>query len=232
MNLAYISFQSRFRTGLDDDVEVPIFVCLLAFPSLKYPLHIFEPKYRLMIRHCVELGSRMFGMCANTDDPDKSYADYGTMLHIDKINFLPDGRSIIYTTAGRRFRVVSRSTSNGYNTAKVEWMDDERPSLSTELQDLEMLNADCYKILKLWFNSLTPIQQTCITNAIGPMPRLEREHLSSGDGPSWLWWALAAVPLQDKAKLIIVSMTSLAERLQSIRRFLELLLRVKYDVTE
>ena len=180
-----------------------------------------------MIRQCVELGSRMFGMCANTDDPNKSYADYGTMLYIDNINVMPDGRSIIHTTAVRRFRVFSRSTSCGYNTAKVEWMDDELPDPSTELQELEMLNADCYELLELWFRSLTPMQQTCISNAIGPMPpRLERENLSSRDGQSWVWWALAAVPLQDKAKLIIVSMTSLAERLQSVRRFLELLWRV------
>lgn len=186
-----------------------------------------------MIRQCVELGSRMFGMCAITDDPNNSYEDYGTILHIDDINVLPDGRSIIHTTAVRRFHVVSRSTSYGYNTAKVEWMHDECPNPSTELQDLEMLNADIYKMLELWFNSLTLTQQNCIFNAIGPMPRLERENLCSRDGPSWLWWALAAVPLQDKAKLIIVSMTSLAERLQSVRRFLELLLRVKYDaVTE
>lgn len=225
--------EARWKgAGVNDNVEVPIFVCLLAFPSLRYPLHIFEPKYRLMIRQCVELGSRMFGMCANTDEPNKSYADYGTMLHIDNINVLPDGRSIIHTTAGRRFRVVSRSTRNGYNTAKIEWMDDECPNSSTELQDLEMLNADCYKVLKLWFSSLTPLQQTCISNAIGPIPSLDRENLSSRDGPSWLWWALAAVPLQDKAKLIILSMTSLAERLQSVRRFLELLLKVKYHVTE
>lgn len=185
-----------------------------------------------MIRQCVELGSRMFGMCVNTDDPNKRYADYGTMLHIDNINILPDGRSIIHTTAGRRFRVVSRSTRNGYNTAKIEWMEDECPNPSTELQDLDALNVDCYKVLELWFSSLSPLQQTCISNAIGPIPSLDRENLCSRDGPSWLWWALAAVPLQDKAKLIIVSMTSLAERLQSVRRFLELLLKVKYHVTE
>lgn len=166
-------------------------------------------------------------MCvADTDDPDKSFADYGTLLYIESIHLLPDGRSIVYTKATKRFRVVSRSVSDGYNTAKVAWLDDEAPRLFSELQDLEMLNIDCYKVLEHWFNSLTPLQQTCITNAIGPMPCLERESLSSADGPAWLWWGLAALPLQEKAKLIILSMTSLAERLQSVRRFLKLLLRM------
>lgn len=183
-----------------------------------------------MIRRCAELGSRMFGMCAETEDPDKRFADYGTMLYIDSMNLLPDGRSIIHTTAKRRFRVVSRSMSDGYNTANIEWLDDEAPKLSSELQDLDMLNVDCYNVLEQWFNRLTPLQQTCISNAIGPMPRIEQVNVSSPDGPSWPWWGLAAVPLQDKAKRIILSMTSLAERLQSIRRFLELLLRMSYGM--
>lgn len=166
-------------------------------------------------------------MCvADADDPNKGFADYGTLLYIESVHLLPDGRSIVHTTATKRFRVISRSMSDGYHTAKIEWLGDEAPRLFSDLQDLAILNDDCYKFLEHWFNSLTPLQQTCITNAIGPIPRLEREKLSSPDGPAWLWWGLAALPLQDKAKLIILSMTSLAERLQSVRRFLKLLLRI------
>lgn len=213
---------SAFRIGVDDSVDVPIFVCMVAFPSLKYPLHIFEPRYRLMIRRCVELGSRMFGMCAS--DPDKEFSDYGTMLYIERMDILPDGRSIIQTTARRRFRVISRTMSDGYNTAKVEWLEDEPP----KVKEIEVLNADCGKCLEIWINSLTGLQQTCVTNAIGPMPPLEESLVSSPNGPSWLWWALAATPLHDKEKLSILAMTSLAERLQSIRRFLALLIRMRY----
>ena len=215
----------RFRAGVDENVEVPIFVCMLAFPSLKYPLHIFEPHYRLMVRKCVELGTRMFGIC--TKDPDKDFSDYGTMLHIENMDILPDGRSIIQTTARRRFRVISRSMKDGYNTAKVEWLEDETPKLDAELKELETLNVDCGKHLEVWFSRLTQLQQTCVTNAIGPMPSLEEKLFSSPNGPSWLWWSLAAIPLQDRAKLIILSMTSLDERLRSIRRFLEILITAR-----
>jgi hypothetical protein len=42
--------------------EIPIFVCTQAFPGIPCPLHIFEPRYRLMIRQCMESGMRQFGM--------------------------------------------------------------------------------------------------------------------------------------------------------------------------
>lgn len=46
--------------------EVPVFVCTLALPSIPCPLHVFEPRYRLMIRRCMETGTREFGMCCNS----------------------------------------------------------------------------------------------------------------------------------------------------------------------
>ena len=56
------------RIGTDENVEVPIFICAVAFPYVQCPLHIFEPKYRLMIRDCLESGSQKFGMCVPTGD--------------------------------------------------------------------------------------------------------------------------------------------------------------------
>ena len=49
--------------------NVPLFVCTMAYPTVPCPLHIFEPCYRLMIRRCIETGTRQFGMCLG--DPVK-----------------------------------------------------------------------------------------------------------------------------------------------------------------
>lgn len=211
------------RVGVDESTEVPVFVCMLAFPSLKYPLHIFETRYRLMIRKSYELGTRMFGMC--TTDEEMGFSEYGTMLFIDNMELLPDGRSIVQTTATRRFQVMSRSMRDGYNTAMVRWLEDEAvpKPLNVEVRHLDILRVDCRKHLDLWFSGLTELQQECVTNAIGPIPNDPEKLEYSSNGPSWLWWALAAIPLQDRAKLIILSMTSLEERLRSLRRFLALL---------
>lgn len=43
--------------------NIPIFVCTMSFPGVACPLHVFEPRYRLMIRQCQEAGTRRFGMC-------------------------------------------------------------------------------------------------------------------------------------------------------------------------
>lgn len=43
--------------------NIPIFVCTMSFPGIACPLHVFEPRYRLMIRQCQETGTRRFGMC-------------------------------------------------------------------------------------------------------------------------------------------------------------------------
>ena len=57
------SFLLLCSVASDTSEEVPIFVCTLAFPTLPCPLHIFEPRYRLMVRQCMESGSHQFGMC-------------------------------------------------------------------------------------------------------------------------------------------------------------------------
>ncbi|XP_029460649.1 LON peptidase N-terminal domain and RING finger protein 2 isoform X2 [Rhinatrema bivittatum] len=43
---------------------------------------------------------------------------------------------------------------------------------------------------------------------------------SNASGPAWCWWLLAVLPLENKAQLTILAMTSLANRLLAIRRVL------------
>ena len=62
--------------------EVPIFVCTMAFPTIPCPLHVFEPRYRLMIRRSMETGTKQFGMCIADDL--KGFADYGCMLEVSR----------------------------------------------------------------------------------------------------------------------------------------------------
>ncbi len=44
------------------------------------------------------------------------------------MEFLPDGRSVVATVGGRRFRVRSRGDRDGYATAGVEFIADDKPS--------------------------------------------------------------------------------------------------------
>lgn len=42
---------------------IPIFVCTPVFPTTECPLHVFEPRYKLMMRRCLSSNSKVFGMC-------------------------------------------------------------------------------------------------------------------------------------------------------------------------
>lgn len=50
--------------GLFGNQNIAVFVCTTAFPCVACPLFVFEPRYRLMVRRCVESGIRRFGIVA------------------------------------------------------------------------------------------------------------------------------------------------------------------------
>lgn len=209
-----ITFLSFSRCESEEN-EIPIFVCTFAVPSIACPLHVFEPRYKLMIRRCLDSGSRQFGMCI--PDAEHGFASAGTMLFINDVNFMPDGRSIIHTVGTRRFKVLDRGLRDGYNTAKVAWLEDARDE-----PDCIDLNYEVYAMMVQWFRKLPSDQQTCILKAVGQIPG--PQHGTDQNGPSWLWWLLVAMPLNSEAKQIILSMSSVNERLISSKRFLALLL--------
>ena len=155
-------------------------------------------------------------MCVS--DEEDGFATFGTMLEIHNVEVLPDGKCIVHAVGGRRFKVLEKSTRDGYNVAKVEWLVDENCNGNGR----EVLNHEVYKLMTAWFSSLPSQQQGCIVDALGEMP--SREQQSESNGLKWLWWLLAAMHLNIEAKLIILSMTSVTERLRSAKRFLDLLL--------
>ncbi|XP_064875935.1 LON peptidase N-terminal domain and RING finger protein 1-like isoform X1 [Oncorhynchus nerka] len=114
--------------------DIPIFVCTVAYPGVPCPLHIFEPRYRLMMRRCMETGTRKFGMCSY--EHGKGFADYGCMLEIHSLEVLPDGRSYVDCVGGSRFRVLKRGQRDGYHTADIEYMEDHKEGLQQHLDGI------------------------------------------------------------------------------------------------
>lgn len=108
---------------------VPIFVCTLAFPGMPTNLHIFEPRYRLMIRRCLQSkGPSQFGMVMpsrRVDSRTPGLSEYGTMLEIKSCQLLLDGRSMLETVGRRRFRLLEAGSLDGYTTGRIEYIDDD-----------------------------------------------------------------------------------------------------------
>lgn len=54
------------------------------------------------------------------------FADYGCMLEILTLELLPDGRSYVDTVGGSRFKVLKRGQRDGYHTADIEYLEDQK----------------------------------------------------------------------------------------------------------
>ncbi|XP_023054472.1 LON peptidase N-terminal domain and RING finger protein 3 isoform X3 [Piliocolobus tephrosceles] len=197
--------------------NVPIFVCTMAYPTVPCPLHIFEPCYRLMIRRCIETGTRQFGMCLG--DPVKGFAEYGCILEIRNVQFFADGRSVVDSIGKRRFRVLHQSQRDGYNTADIEYIEDQKVQ-GEDCAELMGLHNCVYQQASLWFHSLKSSLKNRIVSHFGPMPEKDADPQMNPNGPAWCWWMLAVLPLEGRAQLPFLAMRSLKDRLNGIRRVL------------
>ncbi|XP_061862595.1 LON peptidase N-terminal domain and RING finger protein 3 isoform X2 [Colius striatus] len=204
--------------------NVPIFVCTMAYPTVPCPLHIFEPCYRLMIRRCMETGTKQFGMCIS--DPVKGFADYGCILEIRNVEVFADGRSVVDSIGKRRFKVIQHSQRDGYNTADIEYIEDQQVQ-GQEYAALLVLHDSVYDQAYIWFNSLKQALKSRILSHFGPMPAKDPDPQANPNGPAWCWWVLAVLPLENRAQLPFLAMKSLKDRLNGIKRVLTFMSRTR-----
>lgn len=115
----------------NEDMDTPLFICTLSFPDVPTFLHIFEPRYRLMIRRAVQSGDRKFGMLLSNSAREPQgelgrvpFYQYGTLLHIVSMHVMPDGRSLIETVGVSRFKVIKHGQLDGYTIGKIQKIDD------------------------------------------------------------------------------------------------------------
>ncbi|CAF0962180.1 unnamed protein product [Adineta ricciae] len=194
--------------------EIPIFVCVLTLPCCTCPLHVFEPRYRLMMRRTIETESRTFGMCGYDEQTD-TFTEYGTLLYIRGLIYTADGRSIVDTIGQRRFRVLERGMRDGYHTAKVELIHDDRIE-QQEFNELFQLNQDTYNRVRQWFDQLDEDMQHKISRQFEEYPSCDDVVQDSVDGPSWTWVILNILPIDSTLQHTALTSRSLRVRLQMI----------------
>ena len=106
---------------------LPLFpLSTVLFPGALLPLHVFEPRYRLLVRRCLER-ERPFGVVLiRTGEEVGSDADpyaIGTEARIVGVTPLPDGRSYIVTRGERRFAVDQLiSDTEPYLVGRVRYL--------------------------------------------------------------------------------------------------------------
>ncbi len=126
-----VEANSPARSASHDDAQLetmlPLFYLDPMLPRQRLPLNIFEPRYRLMVRRCLE-GSRRFGMLGvEWSTPLRHMAQRGVRhgVEVEIVENAPqaDGRFHIEVLAGRRFEIVGATwEQDGYAMATVRWI--------------------------------------------------------------------------------------------------------------
>jgi Lon protease-like protein len=108
--------------------ELPLFLLnTVLFPYAHIRLHVFEERYKLLIRECIQ-NERSFGIVLiRTGDEVGGNADpymVGTAVQIEQVDYLDDGCLDIQVHGQRRFRIRRLDESKPYPTGLVEPVDE------------------------------------------------------------------------------------------------------------
>ena len=108
--------------------ELPLFPLpdVVLFPQEVLPLHIFEPRYRMLLRTVMAEDQR-FGVI-RWDPHEGRMADVGCCAQIIHCQTQEDDRSNIVTMGQQRFRVLDIVREAPFRVGLVSWIEDEPDS--------------------------------------------------------------------------------------------------------
>lgn len=126
--------------------RIPLFpLNVVLFPGEALPLHIFEPRYRRMVRECLEASSP-FGMLLGLPDGVVHVGCTAEILQVTK--HYEDGRMDILAAGRHPFRIVELFTDDPLLEGSVDYLEDRESSLDPRKQrELTNLYEACYALL-------------------------------------------------------------------------------------
>ena len=168
---------------------------LVLLPTERIPLHIFEPRYRELIRECLDTGGE-FGLVLATGDG--AVHEIGTRARVAGVlEELEDGRMNIVVEGGERFRLLELTRGRSFQTGVVEDVEDE---------DEPPAGADVERALTI-FRELAQAAESDVD-------------IPDADSPGLDWQLAARVDFGVDPKQELLATTSPARRM---RRLIELL---------
>jgi len=179
----------------DQSFNLPLFLLgeLVLFPHMALPLHVFEPRYRLMIRRCLE-GGRRFGIVASFND---EVSIIGTTAVIENHYIFPDGRSLVATVGDSRFKVLDTWDQDGYMVARVEYLEDSPSATDQVEQHFQRAKS----LIEEKFQANLPD----VEQKFGKMP---------SNATEFAWWASGTLPVENVMKYKLLESQSLESRLE------------------
>jgi len=126
--------------------RIPLFpLDVVLLPGVDLPLHIFEPRYREMVRKCLDEKSE-FGMLLALQ---KGIVHVGCTAEIvEVVKRYNDGRMDILTVGRTPFRVVQLHTENPLLEGEVDYLEDRetRTDARTRRELVELYEA-CHTLI-------------------------------------------------------------------------------------
>jgi Lon protease-like protein len=171
----------------------PLEVVLL--PGTPLPLHIFEPRYKEMIRECIDNDSP-FGIIRALDE---GLAEVGCTADIVTVTKkYPDGRLDLIVEGGQRFEVLELNRDRIFLQAEILLVPDEPGDASQE----ERVRA-----IQLHLEILS------LAGAV--------QDLSAADQNQLSFYLAGSLPLDLDFKQRLLAMRSETERIQLVAEYLE-----------
>jgi Lon protease-like protein len=198
--------------------SIPLFVCSLVFPGSKPGFHMFEPRYRAMIKTCMEQ-NKEFGIVMPLDS--QNCQEYGTLVKLTHSEALmncdiietekgPLPRYVVETIGLYRFKIISCQASPlGFSVARIQPIHD---------QDFE----DIPNFQPTLLDSLVEQARKFVSNlllSVPPTARLhfERKHGKMPQDPSrFSFWLAEFLPMNPYTLYQLLPITNVVDRMQLI----------------
>lgn len=168
--------------------RIPLFpLNVVLLPGATLPLHIFEPRYRRMVRECLESKSE-FGMLLSI--PNGIAGTGCTAEILEVVNRYEDGRMDIVTAGRAPFRIVELFTGDPLLEGAVDYLEDHRAALDPRTR-----------------RKLVELYEVCHTLVFGDYPRdaqnpgdLQLSYLIADKLPMDLLWKQRILELRTEAE--------------------------------
>ncbi len=196
--------------NLEQPEEIAIFpLAMVLFPGALLPLHIFEDRYKQMMRYAIDNGG-VFGLAYRSDSAigRETPPDIGTVGCVAKINAvvpLESGRMNIISTGVIRYRVLGLRQSTPFIVARIETVtDDLEPG-----DDLNRIFDDIVDMCRRFLEAAQALDEP---NA--PVGQDLPEELEA-----FSLLVASALPINNEAKQTLLEMTSTRLRLTRLRPY-------------
>lgn len=190
---------------------LPLFpLPVVLFPGVPLPLHIFEPRYRQLLRD-IRANDNLFGLsffdaeASGQEMPPLGHL--GCAAEVTEVQQLPDGRSNILTLGLIRYRVEAYAERNEpYLVGQVAFFEDEEEDADLLARRVEETSAIFLRIAR----AVRTINDD--RAGLPELPETEPERLS--------FLIAAAMELDNDVKFEMLELRSTAERLERLRGLL------------